>query len=228
MEKKKIEETIKLLCEPGNEVWNHQFQFPHGIKTREYEVDSPAYNVNKWKRLEPIIHNLKPKGKTFLDIGCSDGYFSIEIAKIGAKSVTGTDLDELRIKRANFAKKVLGVKNVNFDILDLYDTSNEQRYDVVIGLGLLHRIPDMLSCLEMMCKIGKTVLVEFKTYKSENDTVYDHGGKTKSNDLNKLYKTPSIQYIKNRFYELGHKNIEVYEDTKSSLNYPRTIVVASK
>tara|TARA_A100001515_G_scaffold75573_1_gene60114 strand:- start:462 stop:1148 length:687 start_codon:yes stop_codon:yes gene_type:complete len=228
LEKKKIEETIRRLCEPGNEEWNHQFCFPNDINTREKYIDSPGYNVNKWKRLLPIINALNPKDKTFLDIGCSDGFYSIEIAKMGAKSVTGTDLDELRIKRANFAKKVLGVKNVHFDMLDLYDTSNSDEYDVVIALGLLHRIPDMLTCLELMCKIGKTVLVEFKTYKSDDDVLYDHGGKTKSNDLNKLYKTPTIQYIMNRFYELGHKNIEVYEDVQSSLKYPRSIVVASK
>lgn len=228
MNEKEIRTQIHLLTGEGNEEWNHQFCFSNNINTREKHVDSPGYNINKWKRLLPIIESLDPKDKTFLDIGCSDGFYSIEIAKMGAKHVTGTDLDDLRIKRANFAKKVLDIKNVTFDTLDLYEVNNNYEYDVVIGLGLLHRIPDMLTCLELMCKIGKTVLVEFKTYKSDDDVLYDHGGKTKSNEFNKLYKTPSIQYTMNRFYELGHKNIEVYEDIQSTLNYPRTIIVASK
>ena len=86
----------------------------------------------------------------------------------------------------------------------------------------------MLKCIEKMCKISNTVIVEFKTYKSGVDMLIDHGGKSKSNSYNGLYKTPTIVYIKNRFIELGHKNISVYEDINSHLNYPRTIVVASK
>ena len=228
MKKEEIIKTINDLTEEGNETWNHQFNFPHSIKTRDSDITSPGYNINKWKRLEPIFQSINPTGKTFLDIGCSDGFYAIEIAKMKAKHVHGTDLDPLRIKRAKLAKKVLKINNVDFDTLNLYNTPVDKKYDVVIGLGLLHRIPDMMKCLTKMCDIGKTVIVEFKTYKSSLDAVYDHGGYSKSNSYNKLYKTPSILYIKNRFKELGHTKIEVYEDELSHLNYPRTIIVASK
>ena len=100
MNKNEIIKKIKSLTEKGNEEWNHQFEFPFNVHTRERDVESPGYNLNKWKRLKPIIESLDPKNKTFLDVGCSDGYYAIKIAELGAKHVTGTDLDDLRIKRA--------------------------------------------------------------------------------------------------------------------------------
>lgn len=216
------------MCEPGNEEWNHQYTFPNNIQTRKNNINSPAYNLNKWKRLKPIFDEIGVKNKTFLDVGCSDGYYSIELAKLGAKHVLGSDLDDLRIKRANFAKEVLNVNNVDFEVLDLYKIPENKFYDVTIGLGLLHRIPDMLPCLEKMSKISNTIIVEFKSYKNNEDTFLDHGGKSKSNSLNCLYKTPTILYVCNRLKELGNKKIKVYEDIDSHLNHPRTIIVGSK
>lgn len=228
MKKDEIIKKIEHLKEQGNEEWNHQFHLPENIKTRTKDIDSPGYNINKWNRLLPIIKKLNPEEKTFLDIGCSDGFYSIEIAKLGAKHVLGSDLDDLRINRAKFIKEVLKIKNVNFKSLDLYEISEEEVYDVVIGLGLLHRIPDLDGCLKKMCQIGRTVILEFKAYKSDLPVIVDHGGKSKSNKLNGLYKTPSIQYIKNKLTEFNFTKIEVYKDRNSHLNYPREIIVASK
>ena len=228
MKKDEIIKKIEQLKEQGNEEWNHQFYLPENIKTRTRDINSPGYNINKWNRLRPIIKKLNPKEKTFLDIGCSDGFYSIEIAKLGAKHVIGSDLDDLRINRAKFIKEVLKIKNVNFESLDLYKIPEEETYDVVLGLGLLHRIPDLDGCLKKMCQIGRTVILEFKAYRSDRSVIVDHGGKSKSNNFNGLYKTPSVQYIKNKLNELNFTKIEVYEDKNSHLNYPREIIVATK
>lgn len=228
MKKDEIIKKIEQLKESGNEEWNHQFYLPEDVKTRIKDIDSPGYNINKWNRLLPIIKKLKPKEKTFLDIGCSDGFYSIEIAKLGAKHVLGSDLDELRINRAKFIKEVLKIKNVSFESLDLYKIEEKESYDVVIGLGLLHRVPDLDNCLKKMCQISKTVIIEFKAYRSDLAVYVDHGGNSKSNKYNGLYKTPSVQYIKKRLNEFSFKNIKVYDDIESNLNYPRVIIVASK
>ena len=228
MKKEVMIEKINLLKVSGNEEWNHQFSFPGKVKTRSHDINSPGYNINKWERLKPIIENMCPQGKTFLDVGCSDGFYSIEIAKLGAEHVLGSDLDELRIKRALLAKDILDIKNVDFEVLDLYNIPNDKSYDVVVGLGLLHRIPDMNECLNKMSNIAKSIIVEFKTCKSELSTYIDHGGKSKSNIYNGLYVTPSIQYVKETLSSLGFTKFVVYEDEKSHLNYPRTIIVASK
>lgn len=228
MKKEVMIEKINNLKGTGNEEWNHQFNFPNKVKTRSYDIDSPGYNINKWERLKPIIEDLNPKGKTFLDIGCSDGFYSLEIAKLGAGHVLGSDLDELRVKRALLAKEILNIENVDFEVLNLYNIPDSKKYDVVVGLGLLHRIPDMNECLSKMSKIAKSIIVEFKTLKTSASTYVDHGGKSKSNVYNGLYTTPSIQYVKEVLSDLSFTKFIIHEDEKSHLNYPRTILVASK
>jgi len=223
-----IKKEIEALKEPGNEEWNHQYSFPNNIKTRDRDINSPGYNVNKWKRLEVILNTLEVKNKSFIDIGCSDGYYSIQIAKMGAESVLGTDLDPLRIKRANFSKNVLKTKNVEFKVLDLYKIQKAKLFDYSIGLGLLHRIPDMEQCIERMCSISKCVIVEFKTLRGSGNDFKDHHASSKSNKFNKLYKTPTVEYVKKVFRRFSFDDFEVYEDKNSHLNYPRTIIVAKR
>ena len=79
--------------------------------TRKNHINSPGYNLNKWKRLSPIINEIDLKDKTLIDIGCGDGYYAIECAKMGAKYVLGTDIDSLRIKRGILAKEVFNLDN---------------------------------------------------------------------------------------------------------------------
>jgi hypothetical protein len=52
MELKKIKKMIKEYSK--DQEWNHQFYLPGAVKTRKNDIDSPGYNINKWKRLKPI------------------------------------------------------------------------------------------------------------------------------------------------------------------------------
>ncbi len=97
MNKKDLKQKVTELTKEGE--WNHYYELPYGIVTRQTHIDSPGYCINKWNRLRPILESVRVKDKTVIDIGCSDGYFCIETVKLGAKYVYGTDVDELRIKK---------------------------------------------------------------------------------------------------------------------------------
>ena len=227
MDKDKLKQKIDKLSE--KEEWNHLYIFPHNIKTRDVDINSPGYNTNKWKRLEKIFdENIPLKDKTVLDIGCSDGYFSIECANKGAKHVFGFDLDPLRIERAQFAKEVYNISNVDFEVMDLYDLKKDQKFDIVIGLGLLHRIPDLDKCLKKISKISTTSILEFKTLDSDEDKKEWQGGETKGNIYNKLYYIPTQKYVIEKMKDLGFPHHKVVSDEKSGLNYKRTILLSSK
>jgi hypothetical protein len=79
-----------------------------------------------------------------------------------------------------------------------------------------------------MCKIGNIIIVEFKTIVGEKDEYKVTKGNTKSNKYNCLHGVPTINFVKNRFIELGFKHITIYKDNISKLLYKRTIIVASK
>jgi len=217
----------KILEFSKEEDWNHQYIFQNGIKTRKTDINSPAYNLNKWARLDPIIERLEPVGKTVLDIGCSDGYYSIQCANKNMKHVVGIDPDPLRIKRANFAKDMLKVSNVEFKVEDLYKLKEDIQYDIILGLGLLHRIPNILECLEKMSKLSNLLILEFKTYNSINDICMSGGQEMKSNKYNKLHSIPTQTYVRKRMEELGYKNNVFFNDS-SHLRFKRTILVSSK
>jgi 2-polyprenyl-3-methyl-5-hydroxy-6-metoxy-1,4-benzoquinol methylase len=225
--RKDIQKKVNQLSRGQD--WNHMYELPHGVKTRQHKIDSPGFNLNKGKRLKEIYDTVVPlDNKTVLDVACSDGYFSIQCAKDhNARWVVGMDLDDLRIRRANFVKELVGVENVEFSTQDLYELDDSISFDVVLGLGLLHRIPDMEACVEKMCKIGKTLILEFKTLSGEESVKKDLGGKTKSNNLNSLFCVPTKQYVVDELANHGFTHTRIFDDN-SHLNYPRTIIVASK
>ena len=200
---------------------------PDVIKTRQVDINSPGYNINKWARLGPIIEELALEGKTLLDIGCSDGYYSLQCSRKGAKHVEGIDPDELRIERANFMKTLSSADNVDFKVADLYDLKEDKKYDILLGLGLLHRIPNILKCLEKMSKLANILVLEFKTYESSEDVCIPGKKKKKSNKYNTLHSIPTQTYVRKRMEELGFNNNIIYDDD-SHLVYKRTILVSSR
>ena len=228
---KELELRAKVREFSVDQEGNHQYEFPYGVMTRLKDIDSPGYNTNKWRRLLPIFSQMpKDLARTFLDVGCSDGYYCIEGAKFFKEShFTGIDLDLLRIKRARFAKDIFGIKNVTFEHRDLYTLiSQDSKFDVVMGLGLLHRVPDLDKCIEDLLKVSKRyVIFEFKSAMLETSDFIDHGGKTKSNKLNGLYKTPSMSYVENKMKSMGFSCTQIQNDY-SSLKFPRLIMVGEK
>tara|TARA_R100000995_G_scaffold55826_3_gene27511 strand:+ start:1662 stop:2357 length:696 start_codon:yes stop_codon:yes gene_type:complete len=221
--KEEIKEKVKKF--KLEKSWNHLYEFPGGIKTVSNKVNSPGFNTNKWKRLDPIVESLSPKGKTMIDVGCSDGYFSIMSAKKEMSKVYGIDPDHTRIERANFAKDVYGLENTKFEVFDLYKLDEKNKFDIVLGLGLIHRVPNMDACLDKLAAIGKNIILEFKTLDSEESTYKYHGGNSKSNEWNGLHYTPTKKYVIDRMKKNGINGYHTYEDRKSGLNYKRTVML---
>tara|TARA_R110002020_G_scaffold78557_2_gene197474 strand:- start:4931 stop:5620 length:690 start_codon:yes stop_codon:yes gene_type:complete len=210
------------------EEWNHQFFLPFDIKTRKKDVDSPGYNINKWKRIEKIIDSIGIKDKSVIDVGCSDGYFSTQCALAGAAHVYGIDLDPLRIKRAKFIKSVFKMQNVEFEIQNLYSLKEGKKFDILLGLGLIHRVPDLDGCLQKLSKIANNIILEFKSLNDDRPICENKNGVTKSNIYNALYNIPTHNYIINEMKKNGINNYKLYEDNISNLKYKRSLMVFSK
>lgn len=225
MEKKELQRKVFELSENGE--WNCYFEFPFGIKTRTNHINSPGYNVNKWRRLKPFIKELLINDKTLIDIGCGDGYYAIECAKMGFDHVVGSDIDTLRIKRAKLAKQVFDLDNVDFKSIDLYKDEIE-KFDIAMALGLLHRIPDIEDCLRKMSQIADTLILEFKTYDTEKAEYLNKYEQSKSNEHNKLYSIPSVNFVKSFLQSMGYTDFNILPDKDSNLRYKRSIVIASR
>lgn len=132
--------------------WYSYYDFGDGIVTR-----SPWENINQKHfedRAERLFSALAeyvcPSNCSLLDVGCADGYFTIEAAKRGYKSVTGIDFRKDSIERAKFAAEMLNINNSNFYIGNVYDRKDvgETSFDVVICQGLFYHLSDPVRALK--------------------------------------------------------------------------------
>ena len=105
-------------------------------------------------------------GKTVLDIGCWDGFFSFECERRGAKRVVATDIWETMGRAAfDFARAELGsaVEPVQASVYDLPDLLGRERFDLVLFLGVLYHLKHPLLALEKVAEVtapGGLAIVE--------------------------------------------------------------------
>jgi tRNA (mo5U34)-methyltransferase len=149
----------------------------HRIKLSE-EVTTPSA-----KRNDLILGELNlPEdltGKTVLDIGAWDGYFSFECERRGAKEVLATDeyvwstwKDGTFDKGFDFAHRILesNVKKLQVSVESLRDKPIG-KFDIVLMLGVLYHAIDPLGYLRAAFEHTKEMLI-LETHVNLNDLPY--------------------------------------------------------
>jgi SAM-dependent methyltransferase len=108
-------------------------------------------------------HSAPVEGKTFLDVGCGSGVYSVELAKSRARHVTGIDISPamLELSRARAEREGVGAR-CTFVQSDLLAFPADERVDVTIGIGLFDYIRDPLPVLSAMRRItSDTAILSF-------------------------------------------------------------------
>lgn len=93
----------------------------------------------------PDLHRLllDDSLRTVLDVGTGMGWLANSIAVHYGKRVTGIDLADEPLKRAAAGAERLQIQDrVSFELHDLFAFSPENRFDLVISLGVLHHTAD--------------------------------------------------------------------------------------
>lgn len=214
--------------------WFHQIELS-GIKTRlvnrtdspsrqegfvEYFteqdfIDNPNWIWSKFRSALP-----KMKGLEVLDIACNAGFYSFELAKMGAK-VLGIDNSYEDIVRAKFAKNVLGLDDVDFDVMDVNNMVERigRKFDLALCLGLLYHVENPTSVINSVSKLSDVVIFE---------TVANLDSQERKLINDKTITTdgyvPTIPWLENAFREAGFT--EILQITKS--DFPRAIFKCQK
>jgi 2-polyprenyl-3-methyl-5-hydroxy-6-metoxy-1,4-benzoquinol methylase len=106
------------------------------------------------------------KNLKVLDAGCGTGQKSVFMARYGA-NVTALDINEVQL---NEAKKNAIKYNVTLNFVkdDLVDLKHNEKYDLIVCLGVLHHTPSMKKGLENLLKLlkpnGKIVVALYNSY----------------------------------------------------------------
>ena len=142
--------------------WYHTIDLGSGVVTRGVD-DTPA-------KLTKIDLPADLSGKTVLDIGAWDGFFSFEAERRGAARVVAADYYSWHGTgwgtgqgKAGFelARTTLGsrVQDVDVDVMDLSPKSVGGLFDVVLFLGVLYHLRDPLRALERVASVTADMLI---------------------------------------------------------------------
>jgi len=99
-------------------------------------------NESTLKKVMEIIKTTASKPihqNKILDLGCLEGMYSIELAKLGADCL-GIEGRKLNKDRCKFVKEALDLDNLEFILDDVRNVSVEKygRFDIVLCLGLFY------------------------------------------------------------------------------------------
>jgi 2-polyprenyl-3-methyl-5-hydroxy-6-metoxy-1,4-benzoquinol methylase len=107
-----------------------------------------------------------------LDIGCNDGFFSLDIAHRGVKHVDGFDLRPENIAKARFLADHYGIENVDFSVSDADDFVRKEQWDVVLNLGVLYHVVNPLQFIRQTYELCRRFAIIDTIVHSEPISAY--------------------------------------------------------
>lgn len=140
--------------------WYHKMQLG--------DVRTPG--VSDTRRGLPRLH-LPPslEGKSVLDVGAWDGFYSFEAARRGARRVLATDSFAWDGRGWGsqdgflLARKALGLETAvearTIDVLDLGPETLGETFDITLFLGVLYHLRDPVTALERVASVTRELLV---------------------------------------------------------------------
>jgi len=210
--------------------WNHSIELPYGINTIAKEQVSHGKNLVKWSRIRKFIEMINVRGMRVLDVGCSEGFFSLKLAELGAKEVVAVDADELRIRKAKSVSEILGTANIKYEVADIFESGMEKygHFDFVLCMGFLHRVSCPYRAIRELTEISDMIFFEWKSLREGSfdlPIMKFCGGRSKDlNIYSSQYWLPSVQCIVDILKSFGFvHNIVVDNST-----WRRTIVIFSR
>jgi tRNA (mo5U34)-methyltransferase len=138
--------------------WFHNLHLPGGVQTAPDHPlgDFPAF---KWNQLRQALPD-DLSGWRVLDIGCNAGFYTFELAKLGAE-VCGIDVDPHYLRQAHWACERLGFsEQVKFRQMQVYDLARSPvTYDLVIFMGVFYHLRYPLLALDIVAERTERMLV---------------------------------------------------------------------
>jgi len=136
--------------------WNNEadaFQriYTHRKSSFSNLLDS-IFRKDMYERFVFTIKHCEPiKDRTFLDVGCGNGLYSLELARKGARRVFGIDIAEVMVGLCKQASEREHLDSVcEFQQTDLLAYEGNEKFDVSFGIGLFDYIRDPLPVLKKM------------------------------------------------------------------------------
>jgi tRNA (mo5U34)-methyltransferase len=193
-----VEEEIAALAP-----WFHNIALPSGEQTApEHPLgDFPRF---KWDEVSGHIP-ADLAGLTALDIGCNAGFYSLELARRGAR-VLGIDHDEHYLEQARWVARQWGMQQqVEYRRLDIWELARDHpglpdAYDLVLFMGVLYHLRHPLLGLDIAAHRTAGMMV-FQTLTTSDSEVADTPDDLSLDDRDRLSEPgwPRISFVERSF-----------------------------
>jgi tRNA (mo5U34)-methyltransferase len=180
--KKKMEDIL----------WFHQVPLPDGRIT-------PGVAAHYLLESNYLFDRLDFKGKSVLDIGCWDGYFSFMAEKRGAARVVGLDNPDFRVGGEDgfqFLHEIFN-SSVEWRRGSVFDLPISERFDIVLCYGVIYHINDPLTAIINCFQVAnERVVFEGLIFESNLPALVLLAPGEIGGDVSNIH-TASTEYLKN-------------------------------
>jgi tRNA (mo5U34)-methyltransferase len=192
MDREKMIETMNRMH------WYHRIELAPGIVTPGNDWEF------LWAPMRDFLKATDLRGKRVLEVGCWDGYWSLEAERLGAAEVWATDDTSQRRTwgdTASFAIDCLGSKVRYRNDVSAYEVDQrfEEKFDAIICYGVLYhlRYPVLgLASLRKALKPGGVLLLESTVLLDTEEPIMRWGHAAIHPGDRSTWNAPSIPCLK--------------------------------
>jgi tRNA (mo5U34)-methyltransferase len=158
--------------------WFYEFDLPNGTRTHSYLQDAvlPIHQTRLdmlWRVLDPIVQQRWDR-VTALDVACHQGYFAINLARKGCRSVTGIDARAQHVEDARLMARAYGLDNLRIEQRNVNSDPLEDLgiFDIVVLFGLLYHVENPVGLLRLVRRLtGRACVIETQVAPSTGGTM---------------------------------------------------------
>jgi hypothetical protein len=238
-----------------SKTWFYPFRLPSGQVTTTY--DGGALDAIHATRLAMLEAALSAEfgdsigARSVVDIACHQGWFSTQMAQMGARDVLAVDARAEHVADATLIRDALGLRNMRVQQSDVHALTREAtgQFDIVLMLGLIYHLENPVGALRIaqaltkrICLVetqivpGMTGMVDYGSFRFVrplkgsfgiiDETEETHGPEASTTGI---CLVPSLEALLWIMRKIGFRRVEVLpppDDAYEQLRYGKRVMVA--
>ena len=235
--------------------WFYPFRLPSGHVAPTYDGGAlDAIHATRLAMLKSALHGEFGESIaqcSVIDIACHQGYFSTQLAQMGARDVLAVDARAEHVADANLIRDALQLRNMRVQQSDVHalSTAAMGRFDIVLMLGLIYHLENPVGALrtaqaltQRICLVetqivpGLTGVVDYGSYRFVrplkgslgiiDETEETHGPEASTTGICLVPSLDALMWIMRK---VGFRRVEILPppaDAYEQLRYGKRVMVA--
>jgi len=149
----------------------HNIRLDDGTFTKpdEASIDQQPWFVSARRILQTIYPTDREKIR-IADLGCLEGGYSVEFARMGF-DVVGIEIRDNNFAACNFVKSKTKLPNLKFEQNDAWNLPSYGKFDVVFCAGLLYHMDTPKQFLEMISSVTSRMIILQTHFATTDDKI---------------------------------------------------------